>query len=481
MYKFILIPVLLIAGFLWPPLSQQAKPLLKVSDNKRYLAFEDGKPFFWMGGTAWGMPEWLTREEVDLYLENRKEKGFNVIQICAFWGKRKEDPVRFTTNPPNAYGFKAFKEKDGKPDTGSPWVVEGGTPQSPNDHWDHVEYIIQAAAGKKMFIALLPVWGRRYVNGTHPGFSEKLFSISQMSSYGEFLGARYKGYDNIIWVLGGDVAPDTGGDFLPHYRAMAEGIVKGITGKPVKWNEASPLWDDALMTYHPDGTPLKNSSAWFHNDPWLDFNMIETWGNRDQIYTAVRQDYELKNPVKPVVMGEPAYEGVKEQNGNVTGIDMRRQAYQSFFAGAAGFTYGVYRDENGNGPLFSPYKGWEELLNMEGAESMKWMKLFCLTHNWPYWEPANELFLSGRGRGELEKTAMISRPGDRWFIYFPDRSLATLNLIKYRKSLETVSARWYRPSTGEYSMSNQYRIAKRGINLVPPYHWTDAVLILNIQ
>ena len=30
---------------------------LRVSDNQRFLQFENGKPFFWLGETAWLMPE----------------------------------------------------------------------------------------------------------------------------------------------------------------------------------------------------------------------------------------------------------------------------------------------------------------------------------------------------------------------------------------------------------------------------------------
>ena len=124
-----------------------------------------------------------------------------------------------------------------------------------------------------------------------------------MYSYSYFLGDRYKSYPNIIWVLGGDVKADDGGDFRAHYRAMAEGIITGITGDTAKWNEDSPLWDAALMTYHPDGGPMKNSSRWFHQDAWLDFNMIETFTFMDYVYKAVRQDYDLRDPIKPTVMG----------------------------------------------------------------------------------------------------------------------------------------------------------------------------------
>ena len=30
---------------------------LKVSDNQRYLQFENGQPFFWLGETGWLLPE----------------------------------------------------------------------------------------------------------------------------------------------------------------------------------------------------------------------------------------------------------------------------------------------------------------------------------------------------------------------------------------------------------------------------------------
>ncbi len=65
---------------------------LRVSENGRYLVHEDETPFLWLGGTVWGMSEWLTREDVDYYLDNRKEKGVNVIQICLLWGKRHDHP-----------------------------------------------------------------------------------------------------------------------------------------------------------------------------------------------------------------------------------------------------------------------------------------------------------------------------------------------------------------------------------------------------
>ena len=56
-------------------------PKLKVSANGRYLITEKGEPFFWLGDTGWLLFGKLTREEADKYLEDRRQKGFNVIQV----------------------------------------------------------------------------------------------------------------------------------------------------------------------------------------------------------------------------------------------------------------------------------------------------------------------------------------------------------------------------------------------------------------
>ena len=44
-------------------------PALKVSDNKRFLVTSEGKPFFYLGDTAWELFHRLNREDVDRYLE----------------------------------------------------------------------------------------------------------------------------------------------------------------------------------------------------------------------------------------------------------------------------------------------------------------------------------------------------------------------------------------------------------------------------
>jgi hypothetical protein len=210
--------------------SRNHVPPLHVEEKSRLIQQEDGTPFLWLGDTAWGMTEWLSREEVDVYLDDRKDKGMNVIQLCLFWGKRQEKPTRFTTNPENFYGHKAFVEVDGFPDANQPNITNGISRAQLNDYWDHVDYCLEAIRERGMYAAVLPFWGRRYVNATHTGHSDAVFTSSNIRNYGEFIGRQYGDRSDIIWVSGGDVKADQGGDFVSLYRKFAEGFAKGISG-----------------------------------------------------------------------------------------------------------------------------------------------------------------------------------------------------------------------------------------------------------
>ena len=52
-------------------------PRLKVSENRRFLVTEDGRPFFWLGDTAWELFHRLNREEADRYLAEPRREGLH--------------------------------------------------------------------------------------------------------------------------------------------------------------------------------------------------------------------------------------------------------------------------------------------------------------------------------------------------------------------------------------------------------------------
>lgn len=98
MAKYVLINLVI---FLLPSCSSETNnqlPLLKISENNRYIQTENGDPFFWLGDTGWLLFSKLTREEAEKYLEDRRQKGFNVIQVMV---------LHSVKNAVNVYGDTA--------------------------------------------------------------------------------------------------------------------------------------------------------------------------------------------------------------------------------------------------------------------------------------------------------------------------------------------------------------------------------------
>ncbi len=123
---------------------------IQVSPNNRFLQTTDGKPFFWLDDTDWELFHRMTREEAEKFINIRSEQGFNVLQAVAlaeFNGIRE----------PNRYGDYPLNNEDPT----QLLITPGNNPANEYeyDYWDHVDFIINKAAEKGMYIGLLPTWG----------------------------------------------------------------------------------------------------------------------------------------------------------------------------------------------------------------------------------------------------------------------------------------------------------------------------------
>ena len=111
---------------------------LRVSDNARYLQTDDGKPFLWLGDTAWELFHKLNREEAVEYLDKRKEQGFSVIQAVVL---AENDGLR----TPNPYGELPLVDL---------------SPARPNEkYFEHVDFIVAEANARGLYVGMLPTWG----------------------------------------------------------------------------------------------------------------------------------------------------------------------------------------------------------------------------------------------------------------------------------------------------------------------------------
>jgi hypothetical protein len=362
---------------------------LKVSAHRRFLVFEDGRPFFWLGDTAWELFHRLREDEAEIYLENRRQKGFTVIQAVAL---AEFDGL----NTPNAHGERPLIEND-------PW--------QPNEtYFQRVDHVIERAAQKGLFIGLLPTWGDKIELLAH-GKGPVVFNPENARRYGEWIGRRYRDYGNIIWINGGDRSG--GGTNNAIWHALAEGI---------KSQDANHL-----MTFHPlGGGNGHSSSEWFHEAAWLDFNLAQSGHERRDLpnYAIVSRDYQLVPP-KPCLDGEPRYEDhavnwKPDELGYFDDYDARQAAYWALFAGAFGHTYGCHPIWQMCGARYAPIafarRGWQEALDLPGAFQMGQVRRLMESRPMLERVPDQSLVAETRLGGEHIRA---TRGTDYAFIYLP--------------------------------------------------------------
>lgn len=425
-------------------------PKLKVSDNKRFLVTADGKPFFYLGDTAWELFHRLNREDAEHYLKDRAAKKYTVIQAVVL---AELDGLK----TPNANGHLPLVDND---------------PLKPNeDYFKHVDWIVDRANALGLYVGMLPTWGDKVgPKGKNPAAGPEILTAANAKAYGEWLGKRYKD-KGIIWVLGGDRNPDNP-ERIAAWKAMAAGLRAGDGGAH-------------LITFHPGGG--HSSAEWFHEEPWLDFNMWQTGHDTNRpVWNLVGKDYGM-TPTKPVVDGEPLYEdhpigfNAKER-GVSNAADIRRSAYWGIFAGGCGYTYGNHAVwqmfDKGRQPINNPLMPWREAIKAPGAGQVQYLR--ALVESRPYLTriPDQALIASDASAGTKRVQATRDEKGSYAFVYLPASRPVTVNTGKLAGA--ELAAWWFDPRTGKATPAIQAK-KEPTATFTPPDlgENTDWVLVLD--
>lgn len=417
--------------------------LLKVSDNGHYLEFENKKPFFWLGDTAWELFHRLTLEEIEQYLDNRKEKGFNVIQAVIL---AELDGLRV----PNMYGDLPLIDMD---------------PQRPNEkYFKLVDSVIEMASKRGLIMALLPTWGDK-VTLNYGGAGPVIFTPQNAYNYGVFLGKRYKDNENIVWVMGGDRPPmHDCNDWRPIYGAIAKGIDDG-SGRHF------------LKSFHPGGS-IWESSPLLQNEKWMDFNMIQSGhAQLDQpVWQNILRDWNLKL-TKPTIDSEPCYEDHPvnpwptwdPSRGYFRDYEVRKQIYRSVFAGAFGVTYGHHAVWQFYNPTVEKLnyadRYWYEALDRPGAYQAGYLRK--LMESRPYLNriPDQNIIKDGQGEKGEYITAFRDEEGRYLMVYLPVGRKITVDATSVKSG--RVKCWWYNPKNAEAKYIGQLK-KKNSMQFTPP-------------
>jgi hypothetical protein len=426
---------------------------LQVSENHRYLQHRDGTPFYYQGETAWLMPERLNRDEVAYYLGRCHEAEYNVVQVQVINGVPAMN-VYGQSSHPAGYDFSS--------------VARGAS--TTYGYWDHMDYIVQTAEQQGIYVGMVCIWGGLVKGGRMTEEEARL--------YGRFLAERYKDAPNIIWIIGGDLRGDIKTEV---WDALAETI-----------RQYDP---NHLMTYHPFGRTC--SATWFNDRDWLDFNMCQSghrrYGQRKgDGDTSSTEETEEDNwryieaslaltPLKPVLDGEPSYEGIPQGLHDVTqprwkAADCRRYAYWAVFAGACGHTYGsnsimqFYRP--GLPAAYGATQPWYEALDNDGFQQMRYLHRLMLL--FPYFDRVPDQSVIVGTNGERYDRIVATRGHDYILIYdYTGRPFkADLTRISGAKK----RCWWYSPTDGTWKLLGTY--ASEVVEFKPRNRGHDCVLVV---
>jgi hypothetical protein len=351
-------------------------------------------PFFYLADTAWSIFTNAEEEEWLEYLRYRSEQGFNVFQATLL-------PILHDNSTSRNNLFPFERHPDGSIDFYSLNTA----------YFQHVATMLEQATHYGLTCGLVLLWCN-YVRDTwisqqSPAYVIPLDAIKTYVEYVVTLLNRY----SPIYIISGDTDFRSQATIQAYLESL--NIVKRLAPESLACLHLSPYTD-----LPEEITQARN----------LDFYMYQS-GHRLQeqsfCYTLAERFYS-KVPQRPVVNGEPCYEGhgYGFEYGRYSAISIRKAFWQSVLSGAcAGFTYGAHGvwSWHQHGAVFNneewsktPFD-WRTALRFPGAWDVAYGKWLLERYSAYELVPHNELLNTN-----TEEIRLATTPDQRTlFIYLP--------------------------------------------------------------
>lgn len=378
-----------------PPSDGRIAFPLTVGSTGRYLVDARQRPVFLQGDAPWSLVVGVTADEADLYLADRRGKGFNALIVNLVEHK-----------------FNGPRNRNGD----LPFTTPGDLATPNEAYFAHADRVLRRAEANGMAVLLNPLY-LGYKGLDEGWYQEVLLNGAwKCREYGRWLGRRYRSFPNIAWVAGGDRLPGDARDGM-------EALVAGI-------READP---DHLWTAHAEPN-VSAMEAYAYVG--LDINATYSYGI---VHAQLLQD-RRRRPVMPFVLFESSYEG----EHNATPVQIRRQAYWALLAAATGQFYGAR-------PVWLFDPGWKEALQLGGARDMA--RMAELVRDLPWWDlrpdDAHQVVDTGIGETHGLDYLGAATTADRRMLVAYAPTPRPMGIDLKQMVGERFSGYWWDPKTGD--------------------------------
>ena len=406
---------------------------LKASQNGRYLVDQSNAPVLLMGDAPQSLVVNLTESEAASFFTNRAGYGFNTLWInllCTTYTGGRVDASTFD-------GTLSFTNHISG--TGSYDLT------TPNEaYFSHMDRLLNSAAQNGLQVLLDPIETGGFLQTMRDN------TVTKCRTYGQYLGSRYKGFPNIIWMSGNDFQSwRTAGD-----DAVARSVALGI--QDVDTNHLQTAELDYLV------------SSSLEDTNWASIFTLNATYTYFPTYAQLLLDYN-RTRFLPNFLVEANYEFESLQGPITTAPILRKQEYWTMLSGAAGHVYGNHY----TWPFLS---GWQNNLATPGALQIQYLMPFFNSRAWYSLIPdTNHIVVTG-GYGTFSSsgyvadnnylTAASTPDGNLVLAYTPVVRQFTVDLSKLTAP---AVARWFDPSQGTFVPVSGSPLPNSGItNFVPP-------------
>jgi hypothetical protein len=385
---------------------QGANPLyrhgpIRVAADHRHFEHADGTPFLWLGDTWWmGLCERLHwPDEFHALAQDRREKGFNVVQIVA--GLYPDMP--------------AFDPR-GRNEAGFPWTEKYGRIRP--EYFDRADERLEALVDQELMPCVVMAWG----------YHLPWMGVEKMKKHVRYVIARYGAFP-VVWCLAGEVN-------LPYY--LEKGFPRGGEKQTAEWERVlrharSINGLGRLMTVHPTGLEPLSGRLLLRDPTLLDFDMLQTGhGGREVLPPTIRalRASLAAQPVMPVVNAEVSYEALL---GKIPAEIPRLMFWSNILSGAAGHTYGangIWQLNRRDQPYGkSPHGGnygtipWDEAMQLPGSRQLGLATKLLRRYPWNRLQPHQD-WAAWAEESKASDPYLIPYsagiPGDLRIVYVPE-------------------------------------------------------------
>lgn len=418
---------------------------LKASVSNRYLVDQNNVPFLMVGDSPQAMVGNLSENDAAYFIANRAQYGINALWVnllCDSYTACNADGTTF--------------------DGIAPFTTPGDLSTPNPDYFNRAADMLDIAAQSGMVVLLDPIETGGWLSVLQAN------GVAKARAYGQFLGQRFAGHKNIIWM--------SGNDFQSWQNAVDDKLVAAVA-KGIEDTDTKHIHTIELSYY---------VSASLDDRRWRPIVGLDAAYTYRPTYAKELDEYKRTN-FKPTFLVEANYEF--EQNGGTDGgttQNLRRQEYWTALSGTTGQLYGSAYSWRLQGD-------WKDNLDTIGILELSWVNELMSTRAWYNLVPDRKHQVLKRGYGTFSQddpipddtyaTAAATPDGTLAMAYLPDIRRVTIDMSKFSGP---VTARWFDPTNNTASVisgspflnTGTQRFTPSGPNSAGDEDW---VLLLEVQ